>query len=201
MKKANKASGTGLALFTEASGTLSMEWRLRALSREGLRSPGRKVNPQGLCAPGDQPEKERERDKESKTQGPKLWWSRDVLFNIVYLYCLTRQLFSAEIKSKLHVIKETWGHSYEKEKVIITFTIWFIKRKRVVNSLLSLYGNARVLQCYPTPPPPRRSSLLLHLIPEHSEINKGQRICDRSKTTHRKPPVKCFLTNDLVYIL
>ena len=25
-------------------------------------------------------------------------------------------------------------------------------------------------------------------------INKGQRVVDRSKTAHRKPPVKCFLT-------
>ena len=31
------------------------------------------------------------------------------------------------------------------------------------------------------------------LIPEYSEINKEQRIPDRSKTAHRKPPVKCFL--------
>jgi len=25
-------------------------------------------------------------------------------------------------------------------------------------------------------------------------LNKGQRIHDRSKTAHRNPPVKCFLT-------
>ena len=31
------------------------------------------------------------------------------------------------------------------------------------------------------------------LIPEYSGINKEQRIPDRSKTAHRKPPVKCFL--------
>ena len=36
--------------------------------------------------------------------------------------------------------------------------------------------------------------MLLHLIPEYSGINKEQRIHDRSKTAHRKPPVKCFLT-------
>ena len=36
--------------------------------------------------------------------------------------------------------------------------------------------------------------LPLLLIPEYSEINKEQRIPDRSKTAHRKPPVKCFLT-------
>ena len=34
----------------------------------------------------------------------------------------------------------------------------------------------------------------LLLIPEYSEINKGQRVPDRSKTAHRKPLVKCFLT-------
>ena len=33
-------------------------------SQEGLRRPGRKMNPQGLCAPGDQPEKEREGERE-----------------------------------------------------------------------------------------------------------------------------------------
>ena len=35
-------------------------------SREGLRSLGRKVNSEGLCTPGDQPEKERERERERK---------------------------------------------------------------------------------------------------------------------------------------
>ena len=36
--------------------------------------------------------------------------------------------------------------------------------------------------------------LPLLLIPEYSGINKEQRIHDRSKTAHRKPPVKCLLT-------
>ena len=36
--------------------------------------------------------------------------------------------------------------------------------------------------------------LPLLLIPEYSRINKEQRIHDRFKTAHRKPPVKCFLT-------
>ena len=39
-----------------------------------------------------------------------------------------------------------------------------------------------------------RKGLPLLLIPEYSGINKDQRIPDRSKTAHRKPPVKCFLT-------
>ena len=40
--------------------------------------------------------------------------------------------------------------------------------------------------------PGRGLSLLL--ITEYSGINNKQRIPDRSKTAHRKPPVKCFLT-------
>ena len=36
--------------------------------------------------------------------------------------------------------------------------------------------------------------LPLLLIPEYSGINKEQKIPDRSKTAHRKPPVKWFLT-------
>ena len=40
---------------------------------------------------------------------------------------------------------------------------------------------------------PKRGLPLL-LIPEYSGMNKEQRIPDRSKTAHRKPPVKCFLT-------
>ena len=35
----------------------------------------------------------------------------------------------------------------------------------------------------------------LLLIPEYSGINKDQRIPDRSNIAHRKPPVKCFLTD------
>ena len=45
---------------------------------------------------------------------------------------------------------------------------------------------------------PRRALPLL-LIPEYSGINKEQRIPDRSKTAHRKPPVKCFLTEECAY--
>ena len=36
---------------------------------------------------------------------------------------------------------------------------------------------------------------------EYLGINKEQRISDRSKTAHRKPPVKCFLkTNYLIFL-
>ena len=43
---------------------------------------------------------------------------------------------------------------------------------------------------------PRRVLPLL-LIPEYSGINKEQRIPDKSRTAHRKPPVKCFLTRNV----
>ena len=63
IQKTNKAPDTGFALFTEASGALLMGRRCRVPSGEGLRSPGKKVNSESLCAPGDQPEKrEREND-------------------------------------------------------------------------------------------------------------------------------------------
>ena len=44
------------------------------------------------------------------------------------------------------------------------------------------------------PPHPPQKGVPLLLIPEYSGINKGQRVPDRSKTAHRKPLVKCFLT-------
>ena len=48
-----------------------------------------------------------------------------------------------------------------------------------------------------------REGVPLLLIPEYSGINKGQRVPDRSKTAHRKPLVKCFLTTPpiLLYLL
>ena len=66
------------------------------------------------------------------------------------------------------------------------------KKEEVRNSYLSPYGKTNEGNaCIPKP---WRVILLLHLIPEYSGINKGQRIHDRSETAHRKPPVKCFLT-------
>ena len=59
----------GLALFTEATGALSMEWKCRALSQLGLRSLGRKVNSESLWTSGDQPEK-RKRERENDTERP-----------------------------------------------------------------------------------------------------------------------------------
>jgi len=62
-------------------------------SREALRSPGRKVNSEGLCAPGGQPEKEREKERErKKDMGTRALMEQRVLINMVwaYIYCFTR---------------------------------------------------------------------------------------------------------------
>ena len=40
-------------------------------SRVGLRSLGRKVNSESLCTPGDQPEKEREGERERRWRGER----------------------------------------------------------------------------------------------------------------------------------
>ena len=64
--------------------------RCRAPSQEVLISPGRKVNSESLCAPGDQPEKERERQKErhrdQSSDGAKVLYSTWC----GYIYCLTK---------------------------------------------------------------------------------------------------------------
>ena len=46
---------------------------------------------ESLCAPGNQPDKEREeeRERERKTQGPELGWSKAVLINMVWAYILS----------------------------------------------------------------------------------------------------------------
>ena len=86
MQKANKAPDTGLALFTEASGTLSMERRCRAPSRLGLRTPDKKVNSESLCAQGNQPEKkDKERKKDTETRAlvkwdPQLYFQKGLLY-------------------------------------------------------------------------------------------------------------------------
>ena len=66
-QKTNKALDTELASLTKAPGAPSRRGRHRAPSREGLRSPGRRVSKMGLHAPENQPERETK-----TTWGPKL---------------------------------------------------------------------------------------------------------------------------------
>ena len=44
-------------------------------------------------------ERERERKKERKTQAPKLWWNKGVLFNIVWVYILSSVQFGSVAQS------------------------------------------------------------------------------------------------------
>ena len=126
----------GLALFMKASGALLRGWRHRAPSREGLRSLGRKVNPEGLCTPGDQPEKERDRkregERESKTRGPKLWWSRGVLFNIVWVFILSYKapIFSRD-KIKTYKLSRKHEVIHMKESVVNNHFYHIVHKKEV----------------------------------------------------------------------
>ena len=42
-------------------------------------------------------------------------------------------------------------------------------------------------------------SLPLLLTPKYSGVNKEQRVPDRSKIAHRKPPVNCFLADVIFF--
>ena len=64
--------------------------RCRAPSQEGLRSPGRKVNSESLCAPGGQPEKEREGERKKDTGTRVLMEQR--CFNMVWAYILSYKI-------------------------------------------------------------------------------------------------------------
>ena len=57
------------------------------------------------------------RERERKTWGRKLWWSKGVLFNIVWVFILSYKIaiFS---RDKIKTYKETWGHPYEGERVV-----------------------------------------------------------------------------------
>ena len=102
MQKTNKVPDTGLALFTKASGALSMGWRLREPSREGLRSLGRKVNPEGLCAPRDQPEKERDRERgEGEKEGNQDMGTKALMEQRCFIqHCVFVLSYKAAIFSK-----------------------------------------------------------------------------------------------------
>ena len=58
------------------------------------------MNSEGLCAPRDQPAKERERERE--THGDQSYEGAKVFYLTwcVYIYCLTKSLFLAKIKIK-----------------------------------------------------------------------------------------------------
>ena len=89
-----------------------MGWKHRAVSREGLRSPSRKVNSESLCAPGDQPEK-REREKERKKElhgETRLRWNRvcsfifkKIFYTLSYTFPEVKDVESCRVSSTIHL--------------------------------------------------------------------------------------------------
>jgi len=83
-----------------------MEWRCRAPSLLGLRSPGKKVNSESLCAPGNQPEKkDRERKKDTETRAlvkwdPQLYFLG--FYTLSYTFPEVKDTESCRVSSTLH---------------------------------------------------------------------------------------------------
>ena len=79
-------------------------------SRWGEDCPGKKVNSEGLCALGDQPEKRRERERKKEWHGDtKLWWSRVCSFifkrgfyTLSYTFPEVKDTKSCWVSSTLH---------------------------------------------------------------------------------------------------
>ena len=80
--------------------------RFRAPPQEvlrGLGSPGRKKSSAGLGAPGNQPERERERER--KTQGPKSLVEQGALLNSVWIYIPYYNVASSDKDQKTRLYK------------------------------------------------------------------------------------------------
>ena len=125
------------------------------------------MNSESLCAPGDQPEKEIEGERERKqdTGTKALMEQMCFIQHCVGIYTVLQDsYFQQRYYHMVH--KQEKGTYHHIEKLM-----------KEMPGFLS----------------PGRGLALL-LIPEYSGINKEQRLPDRSKTAHRTPPVKCFLT-------
>ena len=115
----------GLALFTKASGTLLMGWGHRAPSREGL-SPGRKVNSESLCAPGNQPEKERERERMIDMgrpsgfgkRGPKALFFKRYFYTLPYTYMEMKDARSYRVSSFVLIKTRIFLHTFFTNDVV-----------------------------------------------------------------------------------
>ena len=92
-------------------------------------------------------------------------------------------------RDKIKTYKETWGHPYERERVVNNH-FYHMVHKKEEGTYYCIEKLTKEMPGFLSP----GTGLPLLLIPEYSGINKEQRIPDRSKTAHRKPPVKCFLT-------
>ena len=90
----------------------SLEWRCRVPSPLGLRSPGKKVNSERLCAPGNQPEKKKKkkREREKEWHGEtQLRWNQVCSFifkrsfyTLSYIFPQVKDTESYRVSSTLH---------------------------------------------------------------------------------------------------
>ena len=99
---------------------------------------------------------------------------------------------STKIKIKISDLQNI-GDPYQRERVVNNHFYHMVHKKEEG----TYHRIEKLTKEMPASLSPRRGLPLL-LIPEYSGINKEQRIPDRSKTVHGKPPVKCFLTRKQV---
>ena len=135
--------------------------------------------------------RERKRKKDTGTRA--LMEQRCLNQHGVGIYTVLQSSYSStKIKIKISDLQNI-GDPYQRERVVKNHFYPMVHKKeegtyhRIEKLMKELLGFLS----------PRRGLPLL-LIPEYSGINKEQRIPDRSKTVHGKPPVKCFLTRKQV---
>ena len=93
-----------------------MRQRHRAPSGEGLRSLGKKVSSESLCAPGDQPEKrEREREKERERER-MTWGDQDLMKPGLQLYFQKELLYP-----ELHISRSERYRVMQSQGIFMTF--------------------------------------------------------------------------------
>ena len=138
---------------------------------------------QGISLKKGEKEKEKARHRDQSSDEAKVFYSTLCR----YLCCLTRIAIFSRDKIKTYKLSRKHEVINMKDKRVVNNHFYHMVHKK--RGYFSPYrktneGNAWILQ------PPGyawRHPLLLIL-------NKEQRIPDRSKTAHRKPLVKCFLT-------
>ena len=170
----------GLALFTKASGTLSIQ---SAFSR-GSWTPGQENEPRGpLCSSGSAWKRERQRKQDPGTKA--LMEQR--CFNQHGVGIYTVVILSKDKDYNPRLTKHRWSIS-KRERVVNNHFYHMVHKKEEG----SYHCIEKWRKCLDSSAPGRDLPLLLIL--EYLGINKEQTIPDTSKTVHRKPPVKCLLT-------
>ena len=89
------------------------------------------MNSESLCAPGDQPKKEREMGREGERERKKDTGTKALMEQRCFIAIFSRD----KIKTYKLSRKDGVIHMKERGLQIITFTIWFIRRKRVLITL------------------------------------------------------------------